>query len=172
MNTIPCNCHFISQQKQLLSRCSSGGACCNFADEHVLKTSRPVGARSYGVVRTSQVMLYFSLAQTAGARIGGGTNTSALRRGLTRWRWHAINRHSNLSLSLSFSLRLSLFWSQYKERRGGGYVKGERTRIWQLDVTGLVEHLPIFGVGGMREHPPPQQPTHPSTPPPPPPKLN
>lgn len=45
------------------------------------------------------------------------------------------------------------------------YVKGEtgrRTRIWQLDVTGLVEHLPILGVGDERT--PPPQPTRPSTP--------
>lgn len=72
---------------------------------------------------------------------------------------------TDIAISLSFSLSLSLFWSQYKERHGGG-IREERDgwgreRIWQLDVTGLVEHLPILGVGGMREHP---QPTRPSTP--------
>ena len=124
---------------------------------------------SCGAVPTLGFTLYFSPAQTAGARIGGGSNTSALRRGLTRWRWHAINRHSSLSLFQSVSLFFGV-----NIKRGGGGIRVERETGGEREDMAVgcdrtCRAPPHFGGGGNERTPP--QPTRPSTHPPPPPHV-
>lgn len=69
---------------------------------------------------------------------------------------------TDIAISLSLSVSLSLFFGVnikrgmevvYEERERERQRRVGKERIWQLDVTGLVEHLPILVVWGMREHP-------------------